>query len=70
MAYTRRLASTQDFTEAMENKNTIRVFQDNHVVASGGTISRIDDKTIVIQAGVSELHYYQKDVCEFFEIKK
>lgn len=70
MAYTRRLESIQDFTEAMENKNTIRVFQDNHVVASGGTISRIDDKTIVIQSGVSDLYYYQKDTCEFFEIKK
>jgi shikimate kinase len=70
MAYTRRLEAEQDFIEAMEKKNIIRVFQDNHVVASGGTISRIEDKTVVIQSGVSELHYFQKDDCEFFEIKK
>lgn len=70
MAYTRRLETIQDFTEAMEKKNSIRVFQDNHVVASGGTITRINGKTIVIQSGVSDLHYFQEDVCEFFEIIK
>jgi len=70
MAYTRRLETDLDFIEAMENKNMIRVFQDNHVVASNGVISRIDDHTIVIQTSISDLHYYKKDICEFFEIKK
>jgi hypothetical protein len=70
MAQNRRLVTDQDFKEAMEREALIRVFQDDHVVDSGGIISRFDDNYIVVQSGVSELGFYQRELCEFFEMKR
>jgi hypothetical protein len=70
MASNQRLETDQDFKEAMEREAPIRVFQDDHVVDSGGIITRFDDQTIVIQSGVSELAYHARALCEFFEMKR
>lgn len=70
MAQNRRLITDQDFQEAMEREAGIRVFQNDHIVDSGGTVSRFNAETIVIQSGVSEVAYYQRNECEFFEMRK
>jgi hypothetical protein len=70
MAQNRRLVTDQDFQEAMEREFRIRVFQDDHVVDSSGVISRFDDRQIVIQSGVSDIAYYPREQCEFFEMRK
>ena len=70
MAQNRRLLTDQDFKEAMERQAGIRVFQDDHVVASGGIITRFDDLSVVIQSGVSDISYHDRDQCEFFEMRK
>jgi hypothetical protein len=70
MAPNRRLLTDRDFQEAMEKHASIRVFQDDHIVNSGGTISRFDDTTVVIQSGVSDITYHRRDQCEFFEMRK
>lgn len=69
MARNRRLITDQDMQEAMERQTAVRVFQNDHVVDSGGVIVRFDDQTIVTQAGVSEISYHDRTLCEFFEMK-
>lgn len=70
MAQTRRLLTDSDFHEAMEHERHIRVFQDDLVVSSGGTIIRFDETTVVIQSGVSDIAYHPRKQCEFFEWRK
>lgn len=70
MAQNRRLLTDQDFKEAMERQTAIRVFQDDHVVASGGVITRFDEQSVVLQSGVSDISYHQRELCEFFEMRK
>jgi hypothetical protein len=70
MAITRRLETDQDFQEAMERQARIRVFLNDHMVDSGGVITRFDDQIIAIQTSVSELSYHQRQLCEFFETRK
>jgi ribosome maturation factor RimP len=70
MPANRRLETDRDFNEAMEAQVNIRVFQDDHIIDSGGIITRFDSETIVVQSGVSELNYHRRDACEFFEMRK
>lgn len=70
MALSQRLITDQDFQEAMERQTIIRVFQDDHVVDSGGMITRFDETTVVVQSSVSDLGYHSRTVCEFFATKK
>lgn len=70
MAQNRRLISDLDLTEAMERHVNIRVFKDDHIVDSNVTIVRFDETFIVVQSGVSELTYHERETCEFFEMKK
>jgi hypothetical protein len=70
MAQNRRLLTDRDFQEAVEREFPIRVFRDAHIVDSNGVISRFDDRQIVVQSGVSDIAYYPREQCEFFEMKK
>ncbi|MBD2863964.1 hypothetical protein [Paenibacillus oceani] len=70
MARNRRLTTDRDFQEAMEGEVAIRVFQDDHMIDSGGIVIRFDDDIVVTQAGVSELAYHPRALCEFFEMKE
>lgn len=69
-AVNRRLLTDADFREAMERQIGIRVFEHDHIVLNGGAILRFDDRTVVIQSGVSDLSYFSRGGCEFFELKK
>lgn len=69
-AVNRRLVTDYDLQDAMERQIGIRVFEHDHIVHSGGAILRFDDRTVVIQAGVSDLSYFKRADCEFFELKK
>ncbi|WP_123043094.1 hypothetical protein [Cohnella candidum] len=69
-AVNRRLVTDYDLQDAMERQIGIRVFEHDHIVHSGGAILRFDDRTVVIQAGVSDLSYFNRADCEFFELKK
>ncbi|ALS23915.1 MULTISPECIES: hypothetical protein [Paenibacillus] len=66
----RRLLTDQDFQEAMDRQVAVRVFQNDHIVDSGGIIIRFTDTSIVTQSGVSDVTYHQRNACEFFEMKK
>lgn len=70
MAATRRLETNQDFQEAMERQARIRVFLNDHMVDSGGIITRFDDEIIAVQTSVSDLTYHKRQLCEFFETRK
>ncbi len=69
MTISRKLENNQDFTEAMERQLKIRVFKHNHMVEASGNIIRFNEETIVIQASMSDVNYYDRSSCEFFEIK-
>jgi hypothetical protein len=69
-AVNRRLVTDADLLDAMERQIGMRVFEDDHIVHSGGAIVRFDDRTVVIQASVSDLSYYNRGSCEFFELRK
>ncbi len=62
----RRLLTDQDFQEAMDRQVAVRVFQNDHIVDSGGIIIRFTDTSIVTQSGVSDVTYHQRNACEFF----
>lgn len=70
MAFNQRLVTDQDFQQAMEREAHIRVFQNDHVVGSGGVITRYTDDTVVIQYSVSDVTYHPRRDCEFFDIRK
>lgn len=70
MANNRRLLTDQDFQEALDKQVLVRVFQHDHIVDSGAVITRFDERTVVIQAGVSDVSYHSREACEFFEMKR
>ncbi|PZE20406.1 hypothetical protein [Paenibacillus xerothermodurans] len=70
MSQNRRLLTDQDFQEAMEHQRAIRVFQNDHVVAHGGVITRFDEQSVVLQSGVSDISYHRRHECEFFELRR
>lgn len=70
MAHERRLTTDRDFEDAMQREAPIRVFQDDHIVDSGGIIIRYNERHIIIQSGVSDLAYHERAKCEFFAMKK
>lgn len=70
MPIRRPLLTEQDFQEAMDHQARIRVFQDDHLVDSGGVIIRFDDQTVIIQSSVSDVAYHSRKDCQFFEVRK
>ncbi|MBP1966348.1 hypothetical protein [Paenibacillus aceris] len=70
MARNQRLVTDTDFQEAVEKGSAVRVFKDDHIVDSNAVILRFSDKTVVLQSRVADLAYYDRDECEFFEMKK
>ncbi|MEI7027748.1 hypothetical protein [Paenibacillus sp. y28] len=70
MAQTRRLQTDADFQEALDRQLVIRVFENDHVVSSGGGIVRFAEDLIVIQTGVSDISYFQRSSCEFFSVRR
>ena len=54
MAQARRLLTDADFLEALEQRYPVRVFREDHMIDSGSFLIRFDDRTIVLQASVSE----------------
>ncbi|MFD2613125.1 hypothetical protein [Paenibacillus gansuensis] len=70
MAINRRLTTDSDFQEVLELQRMIRVFQDDHIVSSGGRVIRFTEETVVVQTDVSDVAYFERDACEFFELRK
>ncbi|GGN92832.1 hypothetical protein [Saccharibacillus kuerlensis] len=70
MATNRRLESELDFQEAMDQERTIRVFRDDEMINAGGLIIRFDDSMIAVQSSVSDLDYYDRQTCEFYELRR
>ncbi|GGI46893.1 hypothetical protein GCM10008018_19350 [Paenibacillus marchantiophytorum] len=70
MASNQRLVTDADFQEAVDRQAPVRVFKDDHIVDSNAVVLRFSDKTIVVQTRVSDLTYYDRDACEFFEMKR
>lgn len=70
MAINRRLSTDRDFEEAAAHRTRLRVFKNDHLVESGSIIIRFDETTIVLQSDVSDLTYYSRNECEFFELRR
>ena len=70
MANIRRLLTDADFQEALEQHYPVRVFRDDHMIDSGSALIRYDERSIVLQASVSDITYHSRVECEFFEIRK
>ncbi|SDN40394.1 hypothetical protein SAMN04487897_102797 [Paenibacillus sp. yr247] len=70
MARNQRLVTDLDFQEAVEKQAAVRVFKDDHMVDSNAVVLRYSEKTVVVQTRVSDLTYYDRETCEFFEMKK
>ncbi|MRN52404.1 hypothetical protein [Paenibacillus monticola] len=70
MPVTRPLQTDSDFQEAQDRKLPVRVFQDDHLVNSGATIVRFTDTDVVIQSRVSDLTYYSRRECQFYELRR
>lgn len=70
MARNQRLVTDIDFQDAVERQAVVRVFKDDHIVDSNAVVLRFSEKTVVVQTRVSDLTYYDREVCEFFEMKK
>ncbi|MDO3408662.1 hypothetical protein QWJ34_02670 [Saccharibacillus sp. CPCC 101409] len=70
MATNRKLETERDFQEAMDNERTVRVFQNDDMINPGGLIIRFDDSMIAVQSSVSDLDYYDRRTCEFYELRR
>ncbi|AIQ12721.1 hypothetical protein [Paenibacillus durus] len=69
MPINRPLITDRDFQEAMERQLPVRVFQNDHLINSGATVIRFTDTDVIIQSKVSDLTYYSRRDCEFFEVR-
>ena len=54
----------------MIDRAVVRIFKDDHIVDSNAVVLRFSDTTVVVQTRVSDLTYYDRAACEFFEMKK
>ncbi|MFB5763708.1 hypothetical protein [Paenibacillus medicaginis] len=70
MPTNRKLWTDGDFQEAIDRHLPVRIFENDQLVGSGGCIIRFDDTTVVIQSGVDDLAYHDRDRCEFFELRR
>lgn len=70
MASNRRLHTELDFQEAMDQERTVRVFRDDEMINAGGLIVRFEASMVAIQSSVSDLDYYDRQACEFFELRR
>ncbi|UJF34056.1 hypothetical protein [Paenibacillus hexagrammi] len=70
MSRNHRLLTDADFQEAVDRQSSIRIFKDDHIVDSNAVILRFSDTTVVVQTKVSEITYYDRNACEFFEMRK
>ncbi|ASA21109.1 hypothetical protein [Paenibacillus donghaensis] len=69
MPINRPLLTDSDFQDAADRKLTVRVFEKAHLVNSGAKVVRFTDSDVVIQSRVSDLTYYSRRTCEFFEVR-
>ncbi|MDR6553389.1 hypothetical protein [Paenibacillus qinlingensis] len=70
MARNQRLHTDADFQEVIDRQGVVRIFKDDHIVDSNAVVLRFSDTTVVVQTRVSDLTYYDRAACEFFEMKK
>lgn len=69
MPINRPLLTDDDLQEAVDRQYPVRVFQDDHMVNAGGIIVRFTNTDVVIQSRVSDLTYYSRANCQFFEVR-
>lgn len=70
MARNQRLYTDADFQEVIDRGAVVRIFKDDHIVDSNAIVLRFSDTTVVVQTHVSDLTYYEREACEFFEMKR
>ncbi|WP_458122098.1 hypothetical protein [Paenibacillus sp. Z6-24] len=67
MAYQIRLENDEDFQDAMDRQSVLRIFRGDDLIESSVKIVRFDENRIVVQADISDMKYYGRQECEFFE---
>ncbi|MCM3703085.1 hypothetical protein [Paenibacillus macerans] len=70
MPITRELFTDADLQEALDRKQRVRVFRDDHLIENNTQIIRFTEETIITQSGVSDITYHPRRECQFFEIRK
>jgi len=65
-----KLLTDRDLEEAMQREAKVRVFKDDYIINNAGIIVRYDDSIVVVQTGVSDITYHDRNDCEFFEVRK
>ncbi|MCL6603618.1 MAG: hypothetical protein K6T94_12140 [Paenibacillus sp.] len=69
MPINRPLFTDSELQEAMDRKLHVRVFENDHMVVSKATVVRFTDSDVVMQSRVSDLAYYSRRSCQFFEVR-
>ena len=69
MPINRPLITDADLQEVIDRKLKIRVFENDHLVVSSANVVRFTDSDVVIQTRVSDLAYYSRRSCEFYEVR-
>ncbi|NMO98207.1 hypothetical protein [Paenibacillus lemnae] len=69
MPIVRPLFSDQDFQEAVDQQYEVRVFKEDQLVHAGTTVIRFTDQTVVTQSDVSNVDYYSRTECQFYELR-
>lgn len=69
MPINRPLVTDLELQEAMDRKLNVRVFEHDHMVISSAKVIRFTDADVVIQSRVSDLAYYSRKSCQFFEVR-
>jgi len=69
MPINRPILTDADLQEVIDHKLKIRVFEKDHLVVSSANVVRFTDADVVIQTRVSDLAYYSRRSCEFYEVR-
>lgn len=70
MSINRRIVTDRDFEEAVQKQQSIRVFQNDHIIDNKTLIIRFDKQLVVTQSDYSDVTYHIRNECEFFLLRR
>ncbi|MEF2243582.1 MULTISPECIES: hypothetical protein [unclassified Paenibacillus] len=70
MSINRRIVTDRDFEEAVQRQQSIRVFQNDHIIDNKTLIIRFDEQLVVTQSDYSDVTYHNRNECEFFVLRR
>ena len=70
MSINRRLGTDRDFEEVVQKQQSIRVFQNDHIVDNKTVVIRFDEQLVVTQSDYGDVTYHNRNECEFFVLRR